>query len=295
MLLFIDESGTDHKQAPYEVLAGITVHEKQAWALIQAIQNAQLEYFGILLGDALREFKGGQLLKTKTFRLAAQLEPIPSPERSALAFSLLEKGRLAREGQETLAVSKRELTAYGQACLEYTHTVLALCKKFGVQVFASIVETTAQRPANAAIRKDVVYLLERFHASLSSQDHGIIVFDELDVTQSRRMTSLLRQYFSETRMGQQRAQKILPEPFFVHSDLTTLVQVADLVAYCINWGWRLEGKTLKPTRVEIEPFAVMVGEMAFAGHQRKGGKTWPLHGFCHITDLRPSRERTGQE
>lgn len=44
-------------------------------------------------------------------------------------------------------------------------------------------------------------------------------------------------YFRETRTGQARAVRILPEPFFVYSDLTTLVQVADLVALVLNWGW----------------------------------------------------------
>jgi hypothetical protein len=83
----------------------------------------------------------------------------------------------------------------------------------------------------------------------------------------------------------------LPEPFFVHSDITTLVQVADLVAYTLNWGWRLEGKMTKPTRMELEPFAVQIVGLQFKGKQQKGTKTWTLRGFCFIQDLRSSRER----
>jgi hypothetical protein len=67
MLLFIDESGTDHKSAPYEVLAGVSIDERRAWGFIQAIQKAQTEHFGVQLNEVLKEFKGSQLLKTKIF------------------------------------------------------------------------------------------------------------------------------------------------------------------------------------------------------------------------------------
>lgn len=55
MLLFIDESGTDHKSAPYEVLAGVSIDERRAWAFIQAIQKAQTENFGVQLNEVLKE------------------------------------------------------------------------------------------------------------------------------------------------------------------------------------------------------------------------------------------------
>ncbi len=215
-----------------------------------------------------------------------------NPERRELAFSLLEKGRRSRDQNAPEPVTRAELTAYGQASLEYAKRVLELCDQHGVKVFASIIDLNAPKPTDQAIRKDVMYLLERFHASLVSRDHGLIVFDELDVTQSRRLTGNIRQYFRDTIIGQQRAKRILPEPFFVHSDLTTLVQVADLVAYTLNWAWRLEGKMTRPTRPELEPFAALVAQMEFKGSQRRSGKTWPLRGFCFISDLRPSRERT---
>ncbi len=291
MLLFIDESGTDHKSVPYEVLAGVSIDERRAWVFIQAIQKARIEDFGVQLNEALKEFKGSQLLKKKTFRLAGQLPLIPNPERQKLAFSLLEKGHIARNQGYSQPVTKAELTAYAQSCLEYSKCVLDLCAEYGVQVFASIVDLAAPKPVDTAIRKDVTYLLERFHASLTPKDHGIIVFDELDVTQSRRLGSHMRAYFEDTRTGRERAKRILPEPFFVHSDITTLVQVADLVAYSLNWGWRLEGKMTKATRVEIELFAAQIAGLQFKGKQQKGTKIWTLRGFCFIQDLRSSRER----
>jgi hypothetical protein len=38
MLFFIDESGHDHGEAPYEVLAAVAVSERDLWNLIQAVR-----------------------------------------------------------------------------------------------------------------------------------------------------------------------------------------------------------------------------------------------------------------
>ena len=46
-------------------------------------------------------------------------------------------------------------------------------------------------------------------------------------------------------VGRHRASRIIPEPFFAHSDLTTGVQIADLVAYVISWGFRTP-RMIKP-------------------------------------------------
>src|SRR6266704_2268392 len=92
----------------------------------------------------------------------------------------------------------------------------------------------------------------------------------------------------ESEKGYQRSARVLPEPFFVHSDLTTVVQIADLAAYCVNWGLRLKGMT-EPTRTEIEPLARMVYDMKFVGkwfdELRQQEK--PLYGVFYVDDLRP--------
>ena len=48
-----------------------------------------------------------------------------------------------------------------------------------------------------------------------------------------------------------RATLIIAEPFFVHSDLTTGVQIADLIAYCISWGLRF-GRMTKTGTIGTE-------------------------------------------
>ena len=76
-LLFIDESGHDRGHAPYEALAGAAIHDTQLWNFVRDIQAAEEHFFGSRVTLGPRELKAKKLLKRKTFRLAAQLPPIP--------------------------------------------------------------------------------------------------------------------------------------------------------------------------------------------------------------------------
>jgi hypothetical protein len=90
----------------------------------------------------------------------------------------------------------------------------------------------------------------------------------------------------ETSTGQERSTRIVPEPFFVHSDLTTAVQIADIVAYSLNWGMRLK-RMDKPTRPEIEEFGQMAFAMRYTGYRGNS----KLYGIKYLDDLRPRDER----
>ena len=128
----------------------------------------------------------------------------------------------------------RMLKALAIAKLEYVASVFSICAQLGCRAFASIVETDAYPTGGGGLRKDYAYLFERFFYFLEDNDdreQGIVVFDELEKSQSHLLIDQMRRYFAETRVGQQRSSHIIPEPFFVHSDLTTGVQIADLVAY----------------------------------------------------------------
>ena len=57
--------------------------------------------------------------------------------------------------------------------------------------------------------------------------YGIVVFDELDKVQSHLLVGQMDRYFKLTIRGRHRSGQILAEPLFVHSDLTTGVQLAD--------------------------------------------------------------------
>ena len=98
-------------------------------------------------------------------------------------------------------------------------------------------------------------------------------------------------YFKRTTRGRQRAGRILPEPLFVHSDLTTGVQLADLVAYILSWGWRLRSMT-RPSRPELEGLVTQICQLRRrAIREVDGNPQFTIWSFAFITDLRPQGER----
>ena len=186
------------------------------------------------------------------------------------------------------------LKALASAKLDYVAAVFDICAQFGTRAFASIVETDAHPTAAGGLRKEYAYLFERFFYFLeddSADDQGIVVFDELEKSKSHLLIDQMHRYFEETAVGRHRASRIIPEPFFVHSDLTTGVQIADLLAYVISWGFRMPSMT-KPGREELSPLAEQVAQLRYlAVRERLGNPRFGIWSFSHITDLRTQAER----
>lgn len=167
-LLFIDESGHDHGEAPYEVLAGVAVDDARTWNLITAIQAAETAHFGQRITHGSLELKGKKLLKTKTFRLAQQMPDMAPEDRRRLAQECLAEGRAAVSEGRPSRVSRAQLTALAQAKLAFVQALLTICAQHGVRAFASVVDD-GPRPTSDFLRKDYSYLFERFFYFLESQ------------------------------------------------------------------------------------------------------------------------------
>jgi hypothetical protein len=291
MLLFLDESGTDHKAAPYEVLGGIAIHERDLWNYVQATHDTQRRCFGGLLRDLAPgwEPKGSSLLGRDKVRLANQEGPLDPGTRQELARDFLLRNSRSERPR------RAEFTAFGQACGAYVGEVLETAARFGVKVFASIVDLSAPQPArDEFLRRDYAFLFERYFYYLEEQPtdaRGLIVFDELERSQCRRALRRLGDYFLRTQRGRTMSARIIPEPFFVHSDLTTGTQAADLVVYVINWAYRY-GPMTAPVRPELEPFADQVRAMIYhTTRPDQDGRSWDLWGVNYTEDLRPASER----
>ena len=99
-------------------------------------------------------------------------------------------------------------------------------------------------------------------------------------------------YFLGTETGRYRSSRIVPEPFFVHSDLTTGVFLADLTAYILAWGWR-QSNMPQPAREELGSFVTKLRDMEFHGQKPKEDDSgvWQLHGIRYIDDLRGHGEK----
>lgn len=254
--LFVDESGQDRRDSPYEVLAGVCVDDKVLWPLILALQNAEEDVFGRRYTAGVGELKAKKILKKKTFNLASRCATFENDERRALSRECLDNGQ---------AATPRHFSALSQSKILFARKTLAVCKKFGCRVFASIVATQDRNHNRDFLRKDYSYLFERFFYYLEDQtgDHcGLVVFDELEKSKSHILINQLSLYFRETFRGRQRASRIIPEPLFVHSDLTTGIQLADLAAYLLSWGFRT-GVLIKPGRAELKPLVERLATMRY--------------------------------
>lgn len=283
-LLFVDQSGHD-RTAPYEVLAGVSIEDRDLWNLITALQTAEKGQFGRRYSQGSRELKGTKLLKRKTFRQAAQEPAIPERERTVLARECLDSGATA---------TRRQLTALAQAKLSFVREVLLIASQFRCRAFASIVDRDALRPSADYLRKDYAYLFQRFFYFLedtAANAAGIVVFDELEKSSSHILLDQMHRYFSETAVGRQRASRIIPEAFFVHSDLTTGVQLADLAAYVISWGVRL-GPMNRSSREELREFGQLVLQLRHSSVREVGDNpAFRIWSFAIIDDLRARVEQ----
>ncbi|MCC6126790.1 MAG: DUF3800 domain-containing protein [Pirellulales bacterium] len=301
MLLFIDESGHDGHNMPCETLAGVAIAEDCLWNLVRAIRSAEREFFG----DYLRnlhpdEIKGRTLLKRKRTQSAARTLQIERMELAGLAHACLRKGMEAsRQGLTRSTATEREIVAYSRQIMNFAHHVIDLAASFNVQLFASVVDVTAPRPEPGRLRKDYVYLFERyfyFLETLPVRERGLIVFDELDKARSHVLLQQMAAYFLGTETGRYRSSRIVPEPFFVHSDLTTGVFLADLAAYILGWAWRLRDMR-QPIRPELSPYADKLHGMQFVGEKPRRNEegVWRLFGIRYIDDLRGQFDREEEE
>ncbi len=280
--LFVDESGG--QEAP-NVLAGMAIEDSDLWNLVLALQDAEIHNFGRRYSTGEREIKAKKLLKAKTFRLAKCEIEFSENEQKELAKKALDSGETA---------GKRELTALARAKLKYVQDVLEICARFHCRAFASIVDKNSPIPSPAALRKDYSYLFERFFYFLEDKDtecQGIIVFDELEKSKSHILVDQMDNYFKKTGKGRQRASQIIPEPFFVHSDLTTGIQIADLIAYIISWGLRFEGMK-EPKRDELKDFVEQVLRLRTkAVREIEGHPNYTIWSLAYIPDLRSRGEK----
>lgn len=157
-LLFMDESGHDHRTMPYEVRGGIALHVNRLWPFVQAMRSLEEAAFGDLLHKYKREIKGHSLLDKDRFKWARQGELLDDVARRKHTIGFLNKGL------EKKAPRFYEFTAYGQACLTMARGIFELLRTHEAVLFAVAIPREVVKPetyeAHEFLRKDQVFLLE---------------------------------------------------------------------------------------------------------------------------------------
>jgi len=284
-LLFLDESGHDHRAMPYEVRGGVALHASQLWSFVQEMQRLELASFGTALHQFRIELKGCRLLDKDRFKWAAQDSPMPDEERRKHCRGFLTKGL------EKKSPIRTEFTAYGQASLEMATGMFELLRQRNARLFAAAIPRSVIKPdtfeAEEYLRKDQVFLLERYFYFLEQEtQHGLLVMDEVEKAEDRRFVRRLEAYFRRTETGRYRSAWIVPAPFFVSSDMTYPVQAADLAIYCVNWGFRLPTRGMDaPVRPEIaDNYGRWLAQLQFRGEGYRDGAVFDSYGIVFVPD-----------
>ena len=293
-LLFLDESGHDHKVVPYEVRGGVTLHSSRLWPFIQAMRSCEEAAFGTVLGRYGIEIKGAKLLARKCFKWFNQRQPFDDEARRKYATSFLERG-VRREKPHAF-----EFAAYGQACIKFADAIFRLLREHEAKVFACMIPREVRRPdsyeAKEFLRKDHVFLLERFFYFLEEQqEDGLLIFDQSDKTLDREFVRRVTRYFVRSYKGCYRSGRVVPVPLFVSSDMAYGIQAADVVIYAVNWGYRRDTwEAPGESREEVgKQFGPWLNALQFRGRIQRKGKTRCVYGIFRVCD--PYRSRNAQK
>lgn len=159
-LLFMDESGHDHRRTPYEVRGGVVMHAMKVWDFVLALQDTELSIFGVNLQEYGCEIKGSHLLRRQRFAWASQLPSLDDETRRKYAKSFLERGRLKKSPR------KIEFTAFGQASIRFVSEIFRLLRTHDASIIASAIPRGGlagpqDTDTTEFLRKDHVFLLER--------------------------------------------------------------------------------------------------------------------------------------
>ncbi len=249
-LFFLDESGHDHRNMPYEVRGGVVLHSSTLWAFVRDMMALEVDAFGDRLHLYGTEIKGHKLLDKDRFRWSKQADELDPMTRRANSKAFL------RKSMSGSTPSRIEFTAYGQASLMMARGVFDLLEKHWAHVFGCAIPRGAHKGAEPPadyLRKDQVFLLERFFYFLEdNQQTGLLVMDQTEKKTDRQFVGRLERYFTLTHAGQIRSKWIVPSPFFVSSDMAYPVQAADVCIYCINCGFRIADRGMDAeVRTEI--------------------------------------------
>ena len=293
-LLFMDESGHDHRNTPLEVRGGIALHAKAVWAFTNAVREAEREIFGLNLFEYGIELKGSKLLEHQRFTWA----------KRKVAFSDIDRQKLVRrfldQKMKKTKPSQDEFIAYGQASLKMVHRIFDLLSTHNAKLFAAAIPKGVKPPPNYKLsdflRKDQNFLLERYFWFLEAErEHGLLVMDQTDKAEDRRFLSRIRNYFEKSQNGRRRAAWIVPTPLFVDSELSAGVQAADICIYCVNWGFRRqEWGFTGPSRTDIQQqFGGRCGALQYQGqsYDDGDGQTYNQFGIIYVPDPFSSRSK----
>lgn len=235
-ICYVDESGTVERSGNTQhfVLVGLAI-PGETWRQKDGAVSAIKERYG--LSDA--EIHTAWMLRDYVEQKAIpEFESLPPHERvnAVRGARLLRLSKIARESQRREQVASYRKT---EAYVHLTRDERIRCVRELADLVGSWADARAfgdahdKRHVTATPHFDEAFaqVVTRFNSYLqfTGAGHGLLVQDKNE-TVSRRLTEAMRKYHQQGTLWR-RIDRIVETPLFVDSYLTSMVQLADLVAY----------------------------------------------------------------
>ncbi len=182
------------------------------------------------------------------------------------------------------------MTAYGEASLRVADGILDLLSSEGARLFLAAIPRGARKlppgPSHEFLRKDLVYLLERYDYLLKDEvETGLLVMDQVEKTNDRRFGRTIANYFLKTGKGRERAKRLVPVPLFVTQDLSYALQAADVCLYAANWGCRFVPEMTANVRSEVQDrYDAKLRRLRFSTVVYEEDTQFRTFGFVYVPD-----------
>ena len=232
MLIFVDESEWPRPKSPggYTVWAAVALHPKRG-------------------KDFFREI----------FQLEKKFWKVEEP------YDFEIKGRLLLNRHALTSPKKRE----------FTEEILSLCKLNGIQTFAVGLRYpdagASDSSSEPSIYRVFNLLLERVDGMMQESypdDMAVVAFDSQGEGADRNRALQFGNFLYGNPAGRA-IQHVVDTPFFVNSQSTKGIQIADLLAYTIS--------QVNQGRQELRPYIDRIREMEW--HSRRTDVEHPMRGF----------------
>ena len=244
-LCYIDESGTPDMpgNTSHYVLAGLSVPDrfwKQHHTQLEDVKRAYgLEDREIHVAWMMRPYAEQQAIPD--FEAMAH-ERRRSEARRLRTIELLRLQKSSAGRYKQTRKNYRKTEAYVHLTLDERRQAVkelaALISNWGVaRLFAECIDKTHFDPyfANTTVHEQAFeQVVSRFEQYLQNRerDYGLLIHDNNE-TVARKHTELMRTFLQKGTLWTQ-IQYVIETPMFVDSQLTNMVQLADLCAYAIR-------------------------------------------------------------
>ena len=232
MLIFVDESEWPRPKSPggYTVWAGVALHPKRGKEFFREIFNLERKFWKVE-------------------------EP----------YDFEIKGRLLLNKKALTSPKKRE----------FTEEILSLCKLNEILTFAVGLRYPDTGPLDTMSEPSIYrvfnLLLERVEAMMAESfpdEMAVVAFDSQGEGSDRNRALQFGNFLYGNPYGRA-MQHIIDTPFFVNSQATKGIQIADLCAYAVS--------QVNLGRQELRPYFDRIREMEW--HSQKADSEYPMRGF----------------